>query len=95
MIKTQAEIQNECIISHFIFRNHKLNKSHQLDSKCTNILKDIEEDKNESIDFDIQKQRRERIRVELQVKKIAVEMPELLDEKTKEIIKRIDTKNLK
>ena len=39
--------------------------------------------------------RRERQIVELQIKKLAEETPELLDDKSKEIIRRIDTRNLK
>ena len=77
------------------YRIHSRNKSQNVILFKPNILKEIEEDKQENVDFYIKKTRRERQIAELQIKRIAQEQPELLDDKSKEIIRRIDTRNLK
>ena len=61
----------------------------------SSIHRDVEEDKDQSIEFEIQKERKHRMIVEREVQKLAKKNKSLLDDKSKEIIKRINTKNLK
>ena len=54
------------------------------------ILNQIEESKEESIEFEKLQQRKHRLLAEKQVERLAKEKPALLNEKSKEIIMRIN-----
>lgn len=75
-----------------LFKAHK--KSVSLINDSHSALGKVEEEKDESIEFEIKQERKHRLIIEKQIEKLAKETPNMLDEKSKEIIKRINTKNL-
>lgn len=70
------------------------NKSQDLNSsRALSVNKDEEE--KQKVNFDLYKQHRRRLFNEKHIKRIAEEKPEMLHDKTKDIIRRIETKQFK